>query len=464
MNCAPYPCVISLLTSLLVLPMVHGGPSAIGIREEKVMEQAERQGVLLAEGVLGNNRERFVNYTTAAGAWRTQSDGTWTSGFVPGIYWYLWALTGEAGWRDKAMHWTEGVRSRATATDNDTGFQVYCSFGLGHQFDETLRTNYRAVMLQGASTLVNQRYNAAIGCFRSWDQNISNTTSLPFEVNIDQMMNLELVLWAGQNGGPAQYVDYAVSHADRTWEHNVRENGGTYHVVSYNLDGTVASKRTHQGWTTNSTWSRGQAWAVYGYTLVYRYTGLERMLERARICYDYFINETLKDDWNYVPYSDFDAPLDSRNPRDSSAAAIVAAAAIELYGITGEEAFLVDAEAILESLSSPRYFSLNTGYQSLLLAASEKWGQPEVGAIFADYYFLEALWRWKGLEQLPGVVTGTWAGYDLLDGRFVDTGTWMGWVSASADPYVYNYSLEGWMYAYPGSQTATGGWFYRYLP
>ncbi|MEX0330316.1 MAG: glycoside hydrolase family 88 protein [Puniceicoccaceae bacterium] len=464
MNSSDYPRVIYVITSMLLCNLAFAGPSAIGIREEKVMGQAEKQGLRLANSVLGNNRERFVNYTTEAGVWRTQSDGTWTSGFVPGMFWYLWALTGESSWRDKAMHWTEGTRSRATATDNDTGFQIYCSFGLGYMFDETLRSDYGAVMRQGAKTLVDERYNATIGCFRSWDQNTSNPTSLPFEVNIDQMMNLELILWAGQNGGPAGYVDYAVSHADKTWEHNVREDGGTYHVVAYNLDGTVDYKRTHQGWTTDSTWSRGQAWAVYGYTMVYRYTGLPRMLERARICYDFFINETLKDDFNYVPYSDFDAPLDSRNPRDTSAAAIVAAAAIELFEITGEKAFLTDAEAIMEHLSSPRYFSIGTNYQSLLLAASEKWGRGEVGAIFADYYFLETLWRWNGLEREPGVVTGSWGGYDMLDWRFVDTGSWMGWLSASADPYVYNYKIEGWMYAYPGTQSVTGGWFYRYNP
>jgi hypothetical protein len=186
--------------------------------------------------------------------------------------------------------------------------------------------------------------------------------------------------------------------------------------------------------------------------MVYRYTGLPRMLERARICYDYFINETLKDDFDYVPFSDFDAPLDGQNPRDTSAAAIVASAAIELYGMTGEEAFLIDAEAIMESLSSPLYFSIGSRYQSLVLAASEKWGEPEVGAIFSDYYFLETLYRYKGLDLGPGEVTGN------------DTETWMGWLSANADPYVYNYNVEGWMYAYPGTLTPGGGWFYRYLP
>jgi hypothetical protein len=271
-----------------------------------------------------------------------------------------------------------------------------------------------------------------------------------------------LILWAGQNGGPAEYVEYAVSHADKTWEHNVREDGGTYHVVSYNLDGTVASKRTHQGWNRDSTWSRGQAWAVYGYVMVYRYTGLSRMLERARICYDKFMAETLEDSADYIAYSDFDAPLDSRNPRDTSASAIVAAAALELYETTGEAAFLEDAEAILDSLSSPKYIARGTPYESILLKASEKWGEPEVGAIFADYYLLVSMYRWSLVEQEPAVVTGSWASYDVLDGAFVDTGTWMGWFKYQYAPYLYNFTMEGWLYAPDGYADRNGGWFYSY--
>jgi hypothetical protein len=403
-----------------------------------------------------------VDYTNSAGQWNKKNDSTWCSGFIPGMFWYMWALTGEARWRTDAMHWTEGVRSRATATDNDTGFQIFESFGLGHEFDASLRAGYQPVLLQGAQTLVTQRYNPVIGCFRSWDQNLSNPNTLPFEVNIDQMMNLELVLWAGKNGGPAEYVDYAVSHADKTWTNNVRENGGTYHVVSYNADGTVASKRTHQGWTTNSTWSRGQAWAVYGYTMVYRYTGLTRMLDRAKATYAYFLEQTLLDDPFYIPFSDFDAPLDSRNPRDTSAAAIVASAALELYGITGERQYLEDAQMFLESLSSPDYLTSGSTWQSLLYAASEKWGMGEVGASFADFYFLEALWRWKNTELPPATVTGSWVGFDVLDYRFVDTGNWMGWMMAEHVPYVYNYAFENWWYSYDSTATATGGWFYSY--
>lgn len=458
-----YPCLLCFGISLVGALALEGGISAIGLREELVLKHSAERSRQLMDVVLSGNAERFVNYTTGAGVWRTQNDATWTSGFVPGTYWYLYGLTGDRRWREAAMKWTEGVRSRATATDNDTGFQIYESFGLGYQFDPSLQGEYGPVLLQAAQTLVTQRYNAQIGCFRSWEEKLSNPTALPFEVNIDQMMNLELILWAGLNGGPAAYVDYAVSHADTTWENHVRADGGTWHVVAFKLDGTVDYKRTHQGWTTDSTWSRGQAWAVYGYTMLYRYTGLPRMLERARICYDYFLEQSLLDGW-IIPFSDFDAPLDSRNPRDSSAAAIVASAALELYGITGESVFLEDAEAYLEVLSSPQYLTHGDTFQAILYAASEKWGLGEVGAIFADFYFLEALYRWAGVEPVPAVVTGEWSGYDVLDGRFVDAAGWLGWVSIGLDPWIYNYALERWIYADTASNSPSGGWFHLTRP
>lgn len=451
---------------LLGLGLTLAGPlpatSAIEIRYEKVLRHAEDRSETLAEVILQNNRERFVDYTTTRGIWNRQSDRTWTSGFLPGIFWHLYEMTGKEDWRTKALHWTEGVRSRATATDNDTGFQIHDSFGHGYEIDPAVRGDYLPVLLTGAETLVEERFNETIGCFRSWDQGIANPTDLPFEVNIDQMMNLELVLWAAANGGPPEYEDHAVSHADKTWEHNVRGNGTTFHVVAYNSDGTVDYKRTHQGWTTDSTWTRGQAWAVYGYTMVYRYTGLPRMLERARIVYDAFLNGLAEADRGWVPYSDFDAPLDSRNPRDSSAAAIVASAALELYQHTGERRFLADAEAFLEDLSSPVYLTMGSSSQSILRKASEKWGEGEVGAIFADFYLLEAMQRHAAMARPAPAVTGSWKGFTVYDAGFADSAGWMGWTKTAAAPYVYNYPLESWLYVPEVTDGPTGGWVYSF--
>lgn len=352
-----------------------------------------------ADTVLNKNSRLFPRYTYEDGAWRVGKSSLWTSGFYPGIYWYLYALNNREKSKEYAQLWTEGVKDMATATDNDTGFQIFDSYGLGYQF--TQNPAYKDVLLTGAKTLVEQRYNPTIKAFRAWPQNITDPQTLPFEVNMDMIMNMELVLWAGKNGGPREYIDYAINHADTSWKDIVRPNSSTFHVTSYNADGSVLLKRTHQGWKDDSTWSRGQAWAIYGYAMMYRYTGLQRMLDRSISTFDYYLEAAKKQGDALIPYSDFDAPLDKLNPRDTSAAAIVASAAIELYQHTGNERYLNYAQKVLETLLSEEYLNNKKEQQSLLWAASEKWGLPEVGAIFGDYYLVEALYRWKEFTNRP---------------------------------------------------------------
>ena len=359
--------------------------------------------------LLGNNT-RFMDYSTTAGTWRTQSRSSWCSGFAPGMFWYMYELTGESKWQTWAENWTDGVRQRATEADNDTGFQIYCSFGNGYQFTDDNDTDYWSVLETAAETFATQRFNPTIGAYRAWTNSSSNPVSSPsitanttnpnsmvFEVNIDMMMNMELPLFVGKNGGDSAHVDRAVAHADTTWEDLIRSDGSSIHVIGYKADGSVDYARTHQGWTPESTWSRGQAWGVYGYAMVYRYTQLPRMLQRAETMFDTFMSLTAAQSSDYVPFSDFDAPLDSRNPRDTSAAAIVASAALDLYDMTGTQKYLDAARNIIESLSSSNYLAAGTSYQPILRKASSKWGDPEVGASFADYYYVEAMIRHRDL-------------------------------------------------------------------
>ncbi|WP_166738808.1 glycoside hydrolase family 88 protein [Psychromonas algarum] len=388
-----------ILVGLTFVP--NNSYAAQNTQYKSVMDLIESKSKGLAVNSLKNDHELFTDYTDTDGEWDTKNSRTWCSGFVPGIFWYLSVMTEDKEWKNRAVSWTEGVRARSYATDNDTGFQIFDSFGLGYTIGGENTEDYKSVMVTGAKTLVEERYNNEIGAFRSWKQGVSNPISMPFEVNIDQLMNMELVLWVGKNADKPEYTQMAISHADKTWANNVRENGSTYHVVSYNSQGQVVKKRTHQGWKTESTWSRGQAWAVYAYAMYYRYTGLDRMLERSKKSYQYYLEATKKQTNDLVPYADFDAPLDKDNPRDSSAAAIVASALIELYKITKEEQYLNDAQAMLNSLATPTYLANNPDYESILLKGSEKWGEPEVGSIFGDYFFVEALYRWKVWTNKP---------------------------------------------------------------
>lgn len=425
-----------------------------------VIDLAEVRYENVATNVLRGNTDRFINYTTTSGNWQTQSSSTWTSGFLPGIYWYLYGLTGDNTWELYGEDWNEGVRSRATATDNDTGFQILDSFGTALDFGTNIdRIDYIDTILLGAETMTDERYNSTIGAYRAWDQDTSNPASMPFEVNVDMIMNMELVLFAAENGGPSVYTDYAINHADRTWDDLVRVDGSTFHVVEYDSSGGVVGKRTHQGWTTNSTWSRGQAWAVYGYTMLYRYTELPRMLDRAELTFDYFVKATDAQRADGIPYSDFDAPINSNNPSDTSAAAIVASAALELYTLTSDFKYLERAELILSSLSATPYLTSGTNHQALLDYASEKWGKDDVGAVFADFYLLEAAWRYLNWVD-DGSSGELWNGFPR-EGDYVDTGSYIGGIDVRFEPWLYAYELDTWLYFVDNNDEITNGaWFY----
>ena len=454
--------LLSLLAAFVVVTPLFSDEIDTSI--DNGLQFAQSQADYLADSVLKTN-SRFTDYSSTSGVWQIKSRSTWCSGFTPGLFWYLHNLTGEQKWLDRARNWTEGVRARATEADNDTGFQIYCSFGLGYILTGEADADYLDVMKTAANTFATQRFNSTIGSYRAWTNTSSDPVGNPkitasttnpyamvFEVNIDMMMNMELPLFVGLNGGNPDYVDFAVAHADRSWEDLVRANGSTFHVVGYKADGTVDYKRTHQGWTTDSTWSRGQAWGVYGYAMVYRYTGLERMLQRSEKLFDFFMAATAAQSSDFIPYSDFDAPLNSSNPRDTSAAAIVASAALDLYNMTEDEKYLNAARNILLSLGSPTFLAQGTDYQPILLKASSKWGDPEVGSIFADFYYVEAMMRYRALfpptdddPLIGGSPVEGQEGWYLSD--------WFGYYNTTYAPWIYH-AEHGWLYRDPPSTNA----------
>lgn len=386
---------LSCFVGTWIVVVLQGAGAAIGTDEiETAIAVASEKLSVLADETLSGNGGASVDYTDAEGRWTAQQLGTWTSGHLPGCFWLLYGHTGKEEWKSRGQKWTEGMASRITAPDNDTGFQIYCSFGMGRLIGGVSSEDYEAAITRAAAELVRQRYNASIGCFRAWPGGASNPTDLPFEVIIDQMINLELVLYAAELLGRDDWRELAIRHADTTWKHHIRENGSTYHVVEYDGMGNVVSKRTHQGWRTSSTWSRGQAWAVYGYAMVYRYTGEKRFLERALLCLEYFNKAVAAQSDDGIAYSDFDAPLDEKNPRDTSASAIVASALMDLYTLTGEDDYRAEAARILGTLSR-EYLTKGSKHEAVLSGGSQKWGLKEVGTIFGDYYFLEALARYK---------------------------------------------------------------------
>jgi unsaturated chondroitin disaccharide hydrolase len=340
----------------------------------------------------------YPTTTSSTGAWNTSSASDWRSGFFAGALWLMYERTGDPAWKTLAQARTTGLRSQQTDTSShDVGFKIFTSFGNAYRLTVAPDDTLRQVILTAAGSLA-RRYSRIVGCVRSW----GGLTDSSFQVIIDNMMNLELLLWAAQHGGNGTWQDMAVSHALKTAANHVRTEqshpGSTYQLVVYDsATGAVKSRGTQQGYSDMSTWSRGQAWAIYGFTMVYRYTHDPRFLATAERTADFFLSHLPADK---VPFWDLELPRTTGEPRDSSAAAIAASGLLELSQFesdaTRKGTYLDAAKAILTSLSSPAYLAEGTNRASILLHGTQNRpkGDFDSGLIYGDYYFLEALLRY----------------------------------------------------------------------
>lgn len=317
----------------------------------------------------------------------------WTSGFFPGALWYLFEATRAPQWRDAADRYTVLLDSaQFDRTTHDLGFMLYCSYGNGLRL--TGNESYRAVLRNGAASL-SSRFHPEVGAIRSWDFG-----SWSYPVIIDNMMNLELLFWAAREGGVPRYRDLAIAHADTTLKHHFRADGSTFHVVDYDpKTGRVLQRQTHQGIADSSAWARGQAWALYGYTLMFRETKDPRYLASAQKTATFIMTHP-RLPVDKIPYWDFDDPAIPAAPRDSAAAAVICSALLELsdYAPAADKArYLAFAAAQLRALASPTYLAevgANGGF--LLMHATgnyPKKSEIDTPLNYADYYFLEAILR-----------------------------------------------------------------------
>ena len=258
----------------------------------------------------------------------------WTSGFYPGSLWYLYEATGDGFFRDRAVVWTELLESNKTLTGtHDLGFMMYCPFGNAKRILKTGK--YDAILVESAESL-SKRFHEGLGLLRSWGANGNRNE---FLVIPDNLMNLELLEWAAKNGergtGNGERFDkIARSHADVTMAYHFKADGSVYHVLDYDQDtGRVKKIMAGQGAGCGSawTWARGQSWAIYGYTMMFRETKDVRYLAFAQKLADFAINNpNMPEDG--VPYWDYGTPGEAR---DSSAGAIMASALLELSAFVG---------------------------------------------------------------------------------------------------------------------------------
>ena len=319
----------------------------------------------------------------------------WTSGFFPGALWYLYEYTSNTSWKTAAQEYTKRLENMKDFDgSHDVGFILNCSFGNGYRL--TRNPHYREVLIQGAHTL-SARFKTEVGLIRSWDHG-----KWQYPVIIDSMMNLELLTQAAREASEPRLREIAISHADNTLKNHFRPDASTWHVVDYNpTNGAVLRKQTHQGAADTSTWSRGEAWALYGYTMMYRETGRPDYLAQAgRIALFVMNHPRLPKD--KIPYWDFDAPDIPNAPRDASSAAIMASALVELSGYAppdlARQCYGLARQELL-TLCSPAYLSQVGENGGFLLrhcvGSMPKKVEVDVPLNFADYYFLEALLRYR---------------------------------------------------------------------
>ncbi|MBR5703961.1 MAG: glycoside hydrolase family 88 protein [Bacteroidales bacterium] len=344
----------------------------------------------------------------------------WTSGFFPGSLWLVYEYTGKPEILEMAKRQTaklDGIIGMDT--HHDIGFQVNSSFGNGYRL--TGDPAYLEMMKAGAEKL-STRFSPVVGCTRSW--NPGKRWNYP--VIIDNMMNLEILTKVSALMGEEKYLDIARTHANTTMKNHFRPDASTWHVVAYDEEtGAVEKKQTSQGFSDESTWSRGEAWALYGFTMMYRETKDPAYLEQARKVAEYLIPMLPKDG---VPEWDFNAPgtrhaFDMNavgapdasvykwrpgDPvlRDSSAGAIIASALAELASYTsGKESkrYRKTALKIVGTLASPEYLAAPGENGGFLLKHGvtnlHKWSGVDIPLTYADYYFLEAIQKLLKLEN-----------------------------------------------------------------
>ena len=384
----------------LLLGVIVISISCKGVKEENpktAIQKAENQlSFLLQDAEKANLIPRTIDKTGNL-HW-THLNFDWTEGFFPGSCWYLFEETKDKKWKKAAEKFQDMFQEHKYKTTNhDLGFIFNCSFGNG--FRLTKNKAFKEVMITAADSLLT-RFNPVVGCIKSWDtdKGWQSQRGWKFPVIIDNMMNLELLFKVSEFTNDPKYKEAAVTHANTTIKNHFREDNSSVHVVDYDSEnGVVRGKYTAQGAADDSSWARGQAWGLYGFTITYRYTRDKVFLEQAEKIAHYIINfkETPKDG---IPYWDYQASKIPNEPRDVSAAAITVSALLELNNFSDQD-FGPAIDKIMNSLASDQYTAQLGENKHFILKHSvgsiPHGNEIDVPLNYADYYYLEALVRYK---------------------------------------------------------------------
>jgi hypothetical protein len=327
----------------------------------------------------------------------------WTSGFFAGTLWYLYEFSGDPYWRDKSLKWTNYLLPMKSNTQlqHDIGFVMNSSFGNAYRLTGN-PANIPTITESGIT--LSKRFLPVVGCFKSWDSGkwakpSVNIGSWNFPVIIDNMMNLELQMKTFLLTKDSTYYNQACSHANTTLLNHIRPDSSMYHVIDYyKYNGKVILKGTRQGFSDMSCWSRGQAWGIYGFTMMYKYTKNPIYLQTAKKLFGYYLKHIPAD---YIPFWDYKDPTIPNTSKDASAAAITSSALIDLYQMTNDSSFLKHAENIIKSLSSSAYTN-SLGTKANFILSHSTGGsngyEVDVSQTYADYYYVETLVKYLHLD------------------------------------------------------------------
>lgn len=399
-----------ILPLVVLSILVSCSPNTVQPNDEKTMKEvviqsldfAAKQSKYMAAsledqpGRLPKSTDRFGNLETCNSAW-------WVSGFFPGQLWYMYEYTEDESFKALAHEFSMRVEDQQFTTDNhDVGFMIFCSFGNGYRL--TNNEAYLSVIHNAAKSLIT-RYSDVTKTIQSWDMPAGHKWQYP--VIIDNMMNLELLLWVAEQFNDPKFADIANTHALTTIKNHYRADYSSYHVISYDtLSGEVDLKNTAQGFSDDSAWARGNAWGFYGYVMMYQMTKNKTYLDQAIKIADFLLNHPNMPQ-DYIPYWDYNAPNIPDTYRDVSAGAIICSALIALSQEVDEDLekeYMTIVEKQLRALSTSTYRNAenNNGNFILKHSVGHMPNNTEVDKplSYADYYFVEALMRYKKLQGL----------------------------------------------------------------
>lgn len=336
--------------------------------------------------------------------------GNWTNGFWPGMLWQMYHATGDEAYKAAAV----GVEERLEVVLEDP---ESVGHDLGFMFLQSSVTNYRVTgdkkaRRRGllAAAELSARYNLDGKFIRAWPGPRDSAQGermgggdIRGWMIIDCMMNLPLLYWASEELDDPRFYKIAVSHAKTARQYIVRPDGSCNHIVAFHPDtGEYINSPGGQGFGPGSSWSRGQSWAVYGFALSYRYTGDKAFLDTAKQCAHYCIANMAVTDW--LPLVDYRQPAQPVK-YDSTAAVITACGLLEIAGHVGENEARLYTEAAYRILRAceARFANWDPAQDSILTGGTYFYHDPtgentEVPIIYADYFFLEAVLRLKGME------------------------------------------------------------------